>query len=69
MGRSTASSVPTGTETVDRIGENPNLRTLMVTEPTGALRARNLPSESVRWIDPPGVINTLAPTTGNPSES
>jgi hypothetical protein len=53
----------------NRIGAKPSLRTLIVTRPGGSRRARKVPESSVRYVDPPGVINTLAPSTGDPSES
>jgi hypothetical protein len=56
-------------EAEDRIGAKPSLRTLIVTRPDGRRRATNVPDSSVRYIDPPGVITTLAPSTGIPSES
>ncbi len=69
MSRLRVSSLPALSDAEDRIGAKPSLRTLIVTRPDGRRRATNVPESSVRYVDPPGVIKTLAPSTGDPSES
>jgi len=69
MSRLRANSSPAFSDAEDRIGAKPSLRTLIVTRPDARRRATNVPESSVRCIDPPGVIKTLAPSTGDPSES